>query len=258
MKKLLTLLLLLFSITGYGAGTVVKKIGERANVRASEGAGTTTLVYTDAKEQIFNLSAARTVKLPTTSVKAGDKWVFKNVASGDYALTIEPSGAATTLAKVNSRYAVAEAVALINTPTAVADWIVSFKYDGIAYLHGTTYNGGNAPTVASNAGNWVVTRAIFYPYQTQDGIWKLRFNIRGTTDGASSPWYLYVSGIVFKNVADFVQATTGWYTGSTSIYPIYLVAIPNTNNIQMYYSSSVTTATVSGDVELNLKPTWAY
>ena len=42
------------------------------------------------------------------------------------------------------------------------------------YLHGTAYNGGNAPTVGGVAG---VTRGVFVPYQTQDGTWRLKFNL---------------------------------------------------------------------------------
>ena len=128
MKRLLTLLLL-FCLTvankGEGAGTVVKTIGNKANVRDSEGAGTTTLTSSDLRDQFFNLSASRTVKLPSTGVAKGERWTFKNVGTGGYTLSIQPSGVSVTMAAISSVNSTTEAVALVAAPTGTADWAMS-------------------------------------------------------------------------------------------------------------------------------------
>ncbi len=60
-----------------------------ANIRASEGAGTTTLVSSDNTYQIFNLSANRTLVMPTTGVASGT--VYRIVNDSAFTLTIEAS-----------------------------------------------------------------------------------------------------------------------------------------------------------------------
>ena len=103
----------------------------RPNVRASEGAGTTTLTVSDNPWQIFTLSAARTCVLPTTSIKAGDKIKLTNRA--DFLLTVQSSNgseitssAAGTgsvgTASINKGYVIL--IALQDTPTTPAHWLV--------------------------------------------------------------------------------------------------------------------------------------
>lgn len=91
-----------------------------ANVRASEGAGTTTLTISDAPWQLFNLSAARTVKLPTTGVTAGA--VYRMTNPNAFVLTIQSSGA-NTIALSNGTDVTL--IALVSTPTGSADWLVT-------------------------------------------------------------------------------------------------------------------------------------
>ena len=116
--------------------------GGNANIRASEGAGTTTLVAgTDNPSQVFNLSASRTVVLPSTGVNAGDVWVLENRAAFDM---IVQSSALTALTVANSAnqdatvqqgYVVLRALQAL--PTTPAHWLVEYVRDEAQYT-GTT------------------------------------------------------------------------------------------------------------------------
>lgn len=129
------------------------------------------------------------------------------------------------------------------------------------YLHGTTYNGGIAPTVVigANVTNiGTVNRAAFIPYQTQDGSWRLRMNVTtsGSTSTSAITHQIGITGVVFKNITGFNQSLTWANDAATS----YTVALINTNQVYTQHPSSVapTGYNFSGDVELNAKPTWAY
>ena len=129
------------------------------------------------------------------------------------------------------------------------------------YLHGTTYSGGIAPTVTAGAGITsigTVTRALFIPYQCQDGTWRMRFTIQinGATSTSSTGHQINVNGIVFKNVTNYNQVISGYANTQWSDVAV----LANSTTINIGHSSGVSPATYgfAGDVELNAKPTWAY
>lgn len=123
------------------------------------------------------------------------------------------------------------------------------------YLHGTTYNGGSAPTVSSGAAGFTVVRGVFVPYQMQDGTWRLRFNIAATwTSNASIT--ISINAVTFKNTSNFFQTASG--TPNTTGAYVYCVASPNTGDIAYVSGAAQAGGALGGDVELNAKPTWAY
>lgn len=127
------------------------------------------------------------------------------------------------------------------------------------YYHGTTYNGGNAPTTTSGQAGFSVVRALFIPSQMQDGSWRVKFNIVANFTSASiSGITLSVANLVFKNTTNFFQPISGFFANGTVRYAAYIN--PNTGDISLTAISAETTNRVyfSGDVELNAKPTWAY
>ena len=127
------------------------------------------------------------------------------------------------------------------------------------YLHGTTYNSGIAPTVTSAQAGFSVVRAVFVPYQMQDGAWRLRFNLVATFTSASiSTITVSVNGITNKNVVNFSQAISTMFQGNNNIGRGF--ANENTSSFRADLPSAITAAGLnfSGDVELNSKPTWAY
>jgi hypothetical protein len=127
-----------------------------------------------------------------------------------------------------------------------------------AYYHGTTYAGGNAPTVTGN-NSWATTRAMFIPKQMQDGRWVLEFQIRGSVSGgALVTSNASINGIVTKNTTDFNQSLNA-NSGNGSFNAVAAGMAPNNNQIIFRHSSITPTEYyVSGLIELESKPTWAY
>ena len=128
----------------------------------------------------------------------------------------------------------------------------------MSYSHGTTYNGGIAPTVTLTAGGGTltsVTKAVFVPYQMADGSWRIKFNFRVVLSStARTTIGLSVNGITFPSLD---QAISGNNAGAAAV--TYAVASSSGSQLTMGFSSATTdTAIYSGDVELASKPTWAY
>ncbi len=131
------------------------------------------------------------------------------------------------------------------------------------YVHGTTYNGGNAPTVTLSAGGGSLTTvdfSAFIPYEMQDAIWRLRFNLIVTLSSATRTQVsLDIAGVTFKNTSGSANGQTviGVIDGNAANYRAF--ALKNTGTITEFFPS-VSTAQMlfSGDVELASKPTWAY
>ena len=145
-------------------------------------------------------------------------------------------------------------IVLVNTPD---------NYSGntalglMQYRHGTTYNGGNAPTVSYIAGGGTATinRCVFVPYQMSDGIWRIKFNIdvslSATTRTAVT---VQINGIT---AATATQAVVGFLTGS--VVPPRAVLGSASNQITCDFASNIVDSIrLSGDLELASKPTWAY
>jgi len=132
-------------------------------------------------------------------------------------------------------------------PTSMSDALAT-KLGLKTYYHGTTYNGGIAPTVSGITPG----RASFVPYQVQDGGWRLRFNIEGSMSSSSTATAT-INGVVFH--ASYTQAVVTQGGG-----PVQGTASTNGGgaSIGAAFSSAVTGVRLSGDVELASKPTWAY
>jgi len=130
------------------------------------------------------------------------------------------------------------------------------------YLHGSTYNGGNAPTVTLAAGGGTLSTvhlAVFIPYQLQDGTWRLRSNGSVTLSSATRTSVLIeIAGIKFadKGVTGQQVTATQENGGATNYYAF---AVKNIGRIEIIHGSLATTYySWSFDVELLAKPTWAY
>ena len=110
------------SITRLAAGLVAVE-GEALNGYATTAtaAGTTTLAITDKVVQHFTGTTTQTVKLPTTSVVAGQKYWVKNTGTSTAAVvTVQSSGANEIV--ILGYGASAVFTALQATPTTAAHW----------------------------------------------------------------------------------------------------------------------------------------
>jgi len=124
------------------------------------------------------------------------------------------------------------------------------------YVHGTTYN--NAVTVSvTSVDSFTVTRGVFIPHQCQDGTWRMRFSLTATTaSGASTHVLTFASSqVVFKTGYNQDVSVSGVSSAST-----YLLAYTNSGASTITQDSNIGHGTIrlSGDVELDSKPTWAY
>jgi len=130
------------------------------------------------------------------------------------------------------------------------------------YLHGTAYNSGISPTVTSAQAGFSVIRSVFVPYQTQDGAWRLRFNIAASfTASIISVVSVSINGVVSKNLTQYFQPVFGvFYTvsGTNGFYQSYAGVNNGTLTCQLTSTNNVNGVAFSGDIELDSKPTWAY
>jgi hypothetical protein len=81
-------------------------------------AGTTTLTVADAQVQVFTGTSTQTVKLPTTSIVAGQMYRIVNQSTG--IVTVQSSGA-NTIGTVTAGTAL-DLIAAVATPTTAAHW----------------------------------------------------------------------------------------------------------------------------------------
>lgn len=109
-----------------------------------------------------------------------------------------------------------------------------------AYFHGTTYNGGNAPTVSGSG--FSNLRSLFIPYQMQDGTWRMRFNIRGGNSNLASV-SIVVNGVSFQTEYQAIAVTQ--LTGSSQL------------PVQAYVDSGGTNITALWNATIN-GAAWAY
>ena len=122
------------------------------------------------------------------------------------------------------------------------------------YVAGNTYN-SVALTITGT--NWTTTRGVFIPYRTfqtslgGDEAFRLRLNIAGNLSAGTTALNITTSGIIFKNVVDYIQAVTVTTTGA-----IRGVVAVNTGLILGTASASQTKWGFSADLELDSKPTW--
>lgn len=106
-------------------------------------------------------------------------------------------------------------------------------------------------TFSSTPAGWLLQNCSFMPYKDPiSGTWRLTFNIRATCTGATT-LQAAVDGVSWSNFG--FQALTTSTVGST----MSNAATSSTNTIVLTQSSSVGLFIVSGDVELDSKPTWA-
>lgn len=143
--------------------------------------------------------------------------------------------------------------------TAELDDATATQFGFKAYLHGTNYAGGNSPTTACAQAGFAVVRAVYVPYATQDGTWRLKFNIVGTFTAASiSTLTVTTNGILAKNIANYTQSIAAWFTTSSGSAQQSYIG-PNTNQFITNKSIGSCAGVIhSGDIELDSKPTWAY
>ncbi len=202
--------------------------GTPGNVRASEGAGTTTLTRDDNRHQIFNLSAQRDGRVPSTGIKSGEVFILEN--RGFFDLVVQtPDGTPLTLANGCNLDATIRAgsvylVALQDAPTTPAHWRVIYVHE--KYYHTTTWtaNGGggtgssgtiillrNNQTVLCriHASNTAATTTTGTDRISSNTAIPTRF--RSTSEGSEFPKAVSNAGDSFTRLGMIVNNSTGTF-----------------------------------------------
>jgi hypothetical protein len=114
--------------------------------------------------------------------------------------------------------------------------------------------------VTSNDGlsGFSVTHGWFVPYQTADGSWFLKMNVRVTfTSTSISGAAFSIAGVVFKT--GLTQGVEAYTTGVTNVGVLLAQANGGTDDVAVskLSTSNNTQVIFAGDVELDGKPTWA-
>jgi hypothetical protein len=118
--------------------------------------------------------------------------------------------------------------------------------------------GQYAMTVTSTVAGWATARAVGIYYQDQDGNHRLKFNIAGTvTSGTYTGGTWTIDGVTFKNITNYRQAVN--VSGNNLTAAAAAFTLVNTDDISVAHAStaSMTGYYLSGDVELESRPTWA-
>jgi hypothetical protein len=108
--------------------------------------------------------------------------------------------------------------------------------------------------------NWTTTRAIGIYYQDQDGNHRLKFNVVGSISVGVTSFTGTISGVTFKNISGFTQAISACLGESGVAARVTLESYVNPNASTFVVATSsgnMTLVRISGDVELDSKPTWA-
>ena len=105
------------------------------------------------------------------------------------------------------------------------------------------------------ATNWTTSRAVGIPYQVDD-IWRMRFNITGTLSASATALSLTVAGVTFKEITGRAQSISASGSGTARVAN-RAVANSNASTLSISFSANEDVFYVSGDVELNAKPTFA-
>ena len=131
----------------------------------------------------------------------------------------------------------------LQNPTQMSDELAT-KLGFKQYTSGFTVTGTN----------YTLGRAVLIPYQMQGGEWRLKFNIFGTTSPTTDELTITISGITFKSGVNQGVASGGANLGAAIEFQI---AEGGGGDIRMNEAGNGGAWPVSGDVELESKPTWA-
>jgi hypothetical protein len=199
---------------------------------------------------VTTAASNRTITLPPAADCLNKVIEIMKVDSGSGTVIIDGNGSETingraTITDIASQYHGVK-IKCNGTSWIIFDWIKPYEKQ---YLGGTTYNGVSLSVTGTN---FTLSRGVFVPKQTINGIWRLIFNIKGEISIAATSLTLTVAGLTFTKY----QAIST-LEGSLGTVLTRGFVIEATGQMAMYCGGSVVSFFFSGDVELSSKPTWA-
>ena len=106
--------------------------------------------------------------------------------------------------------------------------------------------------VTSATAGWTPVRCIGYVYKDLNGNYRIKLNINGTvTTGYRTSHTMTIAGLTFKTAGGYQALSVYAAVGN------FACTIPTSGDIKVDHASANTSSyNVSGDVELESKPTW--
>lgn len=248
--------------------TVAAGIGTNFSVHTVTSADYTILSNDGYRHILVSTGASnRTITLPAAASSTDRIITIKKTDSGVGTVTVARAGSNTidgnTSVVLRAQY----------QPTTIVcdgtnwyveeggvDDITATRLGQKAYAHGTTYNGGNAPTITLDSGGGTlssVNYSSFIPYQMQDGSWRMRFNVGVTLSSAvRTQATIRVNGVT--SIATYYQGVSGCSEITTATLQYAMFEGGSGDIIVAHASATTSIYNYSGDVALASKPTWAY
>jgi hypothetical protein len=281
--------------SGSGTINVAQNDVEYAyNSSVTDAADTTSFAYGPAGGQFGNFTAARAKRVQfQTAIQPTD--VITLEVTRDSGVTWVPAVSSGLISDYEAQNGVEYGVAVVTQSTTQVDVeFKTYRYASGATWGsaGTSYaaidndpvyrwrlrkiKGGAAVSfglVSSSASglapaqtpqtsltvtgtNWTTTRAVGVAYSDTAGIWRLRFNIRGTLSAGTNALTLTVANTTFKTTTGG-QAVAVRSGSSPAAACAGYVDSGNSSLVVESASGTPTVYAASGDVELDSKPSWA-
>jgi len=114
----------------------------------------------------------------------------------------------------------------------------------------------SAAGLITGTSSWSTTKAVALAYADSNGVWRLIFNVRGTTSSSSAISVTFGSTAAVVFAATAAQSVAVQCEGSAPYTGSGSTGISNAN-LGLYSTTAATIWVMSGDVELASKPTWA-
>jgi len=205
--------------------------------------------------QVTTAAADRTITLPTLADNQGRVLTIKKIDTGAGKVIIDGESSETLDGETSiSLYSKLDAITFIASSDEWKVLSLRRRYDGLnyQYIAGNTYNGVALNVTAING---TLVRGIFIPYLMLDGTWRLKFNFHMTFSPATGSGTIFtIAGVVFKNTSNYYQACSCETASNTQNSGF---CTPNTGELSGQTSGAGSAAMgLSGDLELESKPTW--
>lgn len=264
-----------YRVTG---AQILDYIRNHNGLLVSKTANYTILDDDDARTVLMTTSTTdKTVTLPTASDNANRIITVKKVDSDSGIVIVEGEGAETiegessiSLSVQNDAITVqcdgidwlitGDNRVMYENPTVLPDSVATAWGRKVYYLN-TAYNGGITPTCTRTGTQ--TNRGMYIPWQAQDGSWWLKLHLEIVSDSGSG----IGDGVYSLNgfqVMYSAYSTRGLHceaTGNDGNPALTLTAYLYASGSDSALGTDGSTSrfiTVSGEVPLTGKPTWAY
>jgi len=228
------------NITNNGVG-IIMAVDDSSNTRTKFIANRKCIVEVGISLAVTTTNHRPKIYKNGTSVLEGT-YAFSNGAGSSVSGSIGlEAGEYFSVGTTGTVLSAVDKVRMVFTATAAAEHVLIASEQAVEKQVDLTVTGTN----------WTTTRAVGIYYTTHDGTHRIRFNIAGTLSAGTTSFTGTIGGVTFKTgylqpIAVMILSSSynnGYVNGGGSTFVL------NTG-------SSATGYRVSGDVELDSKPTW--